>query len=111
MADGVSWFQGSVIQVDTLVMVNKADQVSSVISKMERTFGELQRAVSGTGVYWTGEAAECYRRMFYDEREEILRILNRLKEYPSNLKEIASGYDRTEKELLGQNQRLESHYI
>lgn len=106
-----AWFQGSTIQVDTSVMVNKADQVSAAISKMEGTFGELQRMVSGTNSYWIGEAGEHHRKMFYEEKEEITEILNRLKEHPSDLKQMAAGYEETEKRLADENQQLRNDYI
>ncbi len=107
----VGLFQGSTIQVDTSVMVNKANQVSNAISKMEGTFEELQRIVSGTNGYWIGDAAEHHRRMFYDEKEDISKILNRLKEHPEDLKQMATGYERTEKDLAEKNQQLRNDYI
>lgn len=107
----LNWFQGSTIQVDTLVMVNKADQVSGAISKMEGTFGELQRIVAGTNGYWIGDAAEHHRRMFYEEKEEIAEVLKRLREHPADLKQMAAGYEKTEKELAAGNQQLRDDYI
>lgn len=106
-----SWFQGSTIQVDTSVMIHKANQVFAVIAKMEGTFEELQRIVSGTSGYWTGEAAEHHRQMFYDEKEEITEILRRLKEHPEDLKQIAAGYEETEKKLTEENRMLQNDYI
>lgn len=111
LASVASWFQGSTIQVDTSVMIDKANQVSSAISKMEGTFGELQRIVSGTNGYWIGDAAEHHRKMFYDEKEDIAKILNRLKEHPEDLKQMAAGYERTEKDLAEKNQQLRNDYI
>ncbi|MCX4267229.1 MAG: WXG100 family type VII secretion target [Lachnospiraceae bacterium] len=113
IAGGVlaSWFQGSTIQVDTSVMVNKANQVSHAISRMERTFSQLQQIVSGTNGYWIGDAAEHHRKMFYDEKEDIIKILNRLKEHPQDLKQMAAGYEKTEKTLAGENQQLRNDYI
>ncbi len=51
-------YKDSTIEVDTSVMINKADQVTEAILRMERTFDELQRIVSGTNGYWIGEAAD-----------------------------------------------------
>lgn len=104
-------YQDCTIQVDTDVMVKKADEVSGAISRMERSFNELQSIVSRTGGYWTGEAAENYRKMFRDEKENISQILKRLEEHPSDLKMMAVGYDNTERNLQQENQRLQSDYI
>jgi len=104
-------YQNSIIQVDTSVIIAKADQVSGAISNMERTFEELQRIVIGTNSYWIGEAADCHRKMFNDEKDDIVKILNRLKEHPSDLKLIAAGYDNTEKKLENINQQLRNDYL
>lgn len=104
-------YKGSVIRVDTSVMVNKADQVSRAISNMERTFQELQHIVTGTNGYWIGEAADHHRRMFTDEKEDITEILKRLKEHPEDLKQMAAGYEETEKSLAEENQKLHDDYI
>jgi len=104
-------YEGSTIQVDTEAMVSKADQVSGAISKMESSFDELQRIVAKTNGYWVGEAAEHYRMMFHDEKENISRILKRLEEHPSDLKIMAVGYGNTEIKLQQENQRLQSDYI
>lgn len=107
----ISRFQGSTIQVDTSVMVNKADQVSNAIANMEQTFNELQNIVAGTNGYWIGEAADHHRKMFTDEKEDIAEILKRLKEHPTDLKLMATGYEDTEKKLEEANQQLRSDYI
>ncbi len=104
-------YKGSTIEVDTSVMVNKAGQVTEAIVRMERTFDELQRIVTGTNGYWNGEAADHHRKMFYDEKENTQKILRRLKEHPSDLKLMAEGYDGTQIKLTEENQKLQSDYI
>lgn len=104
-------YKDSTIEVDTAVMVNKAEQVAQAIAKMERTFDELQRIVTGTNGYWKGEAADHHRKMFYDEKENTQKILNRLKEHPSDLKLMAEGYNSTQIKLTEENQKLQSDYI
>lgn len=99
------------IEVEPSVMIAKADQVSKAISNMEQKFDELNNIVNRTCSYWIGEAGDHHRKMFYDEKEDIQKILNRLKEHPSDLKQMAAGYADTEKELLEENQRLQSDYI
>jgi len=99
------------ILVDTNVILTKADQVSKAISSMEKAFQELQKIVAGTNGYWTGEAANHHRSMFEDEKDNMAKILRRLKEHPSDLKQIATGYAETEKELVTENQQLRNDYI
>lgn len=107
----LSMYQNCTIEVDTSVMIAKAEQVSGAISNMENTFGELQRVVAGTNSYWIGEAADHHRQMFHSEKDEITEILSRLKEHPEDLKLMAAGYNKTEKELVAANQQLRSDYI
>ena len=107
----LSRYQDCTIEVDTSIMVAKADQVSGAISNMENTFGELQRVVAGTTSYWIGEAADHHRQMFHNKKDEITKILSRLKEHPEDLKLMATGYNDTERGLVAANQQLRSDYI
>lgn len=104
-------FADASIVVDTNVMVLKANEVAKCISNLEKSFQEIQNIVAKMGIYWSGEASQHYQKMFYEERDEIAAILNRLKEHPEDLKLMAGGYAQTEKELINENQHLKSSYI
>ena len=103
--------QDATILVDTNMMVAKANAVSAAISNMENSFNEMQGIVARIGGDWVGEASEYHRRMFDDEKDNIVKILNRLKEHPEDLKLMAAGYAETEKDLTGENQQLRNDYI
>lgn len=104
-------FADASILVDTGVMVSKAEEVSKCIYNMEKSFQEIQNTVSKIGGYWIGEASQHHQKMFYDERDDVAKILSRLKEHPQDLKLMATGYAQTEKELTESNRQLKSSYI
>ena len=103
--------QGASILVDTNRMVVKANAVISVISDVERTFNELQRIVNKTSGYWVGEAGNYHRKMFQDEKDNIIFILTRLKEHPDDLKLMATNFQVTERKLTEVNRQLRTDYI
>lgn len=107
----MSRMEGSSITVDTGVMLEKAEEVSDAIRRMEREFQEVDGAVSRTAGYWNGQAAELHRKMFADEKERIATILNRLKEHPRDLRLMASNYQGVEENTKTANMRLRSDYI
>lgn len=111
MQTAMARFKDATILVDTNMMIAKANAVSAAISNMENSFHEMQGIVSRIAGYWIGEASEQYRRMFEDEKDNIAKILSRLKEHPEDLKLMAAGYAETEKGLAGENQQLRNDYI
>lgn len=103
--------QGASILVDTSRMIAKAEAVTSVISDVERTFGELQHIVDKTSSYWVGEAGDYHRKMFRNEKDNIIFILTRLKEHPEDLKLMANNFEVTEHRLTDVNRQLRTDYI
>ncbi len=103
--------QGASILVDTSTMIAKSNTVASVISDMEKTFGELQRVVSKTSSYWVGDAGDHHRKMFQEEQDDIVFILTRLKEHPEDLKLMANNFQTTERKLTELNRQLRTDYI
>ncbi len=103
--------QGSGITVDTGVMLAKADEVAEAIRRMEVSFQEVDRIVSRTAGYWSGQAAELHRKMFAEEKDEIATILNRLKEHPRDLRLMALNYQEVEENTTVVNMGLRNDYI
>ncbi len=103
--------QGTSILVDTGRMIAKAETVSSAISDVESTFDELQHIMDRTSAYWVGEAGDYHRKMFQNEKDNIIFILTRLKEHPEDLKLMANNFEVAEHGLRDVNRQLRTDYI
>lgn len=112
LASGISMLSGLVeVTVDTNVMLAQAEQVSKSIDRMQSEFNDIGSLVEKTSGYWIGEAGDHHRKMFTDKKGDIEEILKRLKELPSDLRQIAAGYSDVESKVTTANQALRSDYI
>lgn len=74
------------------VLVEKADEVSAKLTKMQNLLDTIEGAVERTRSYWIGEAGDLHRKMYEDEKETIAEIMLRLNEHPVDLRAIAQTY-------------------
>lgn len=89
----------------------KADDLSEKIRSTEHDFEKLMNIVENTQHYWIGDAGDLNRQLFRNEKSEIEEILNRLKEYPDDLKKIAGIYRDTENKVNEENSQVPTQLI
>lgn len=77
----------------------KATEVSDIIAKIEREFGEINEVISKTKGYWSGEAGDDSRNKYLKEKESFESVIHRLKEHPLDLCKIASKYANVEMQV------------
>ena len=103
---------GSVrIKVDTNALKAKADTVTTEISAMEQRFDQLEAIIKKTASYWIGEAGDEHRRLYEEQKDEIDKIMRRLKEHPIDLKTMAGVYEKVETEAVTIGQSLNGNVI
>ena len=69
------------------------------------------RIMDRTSAYWVGEAGDYHRKMFQNEKDNIIFILTRLKEHPEDLKLMANNFEVAEHGLRDVNRQLRTDYI
>ena len=74
----------------------QSDSVSRSVSRIERSFDEIENIVKGTAGYWNGEAADLFRDTAADFKEEITTMLLRMTEHIDDLKRMAGIYEEAE---------------
>lgn len=84
------------IKVRPEVLVEKSQEASAAIHKMESCFDELERIINRTGYYWLGEAGDMHRRLYQEQKEDVDEMMRRLREHPRDLLTIAQNYAQTE---------------
>ncbi len=102
---------GFTLKVKPEELEAKADVIDGLIKNIDSTFKKIRTEVNGTKSYWKGEASGKHYKMFDDNKEEIQEVINRLKEHPRELLEMAGIYKEAEKANVQLAQTLEADII
>lgn len=84
------------IKVTTEQLRNTAEQVRTVLQKMSRDYEGISNAVRRTENYWIGQAGDFKRDKYYNSRDVMEDILDRLTQYPTDLLSAADVYESAE---------------
>lgn len=90
MADGIT------LQVDPEVLKRKSADITNKIGEIERAFGGIESRINATKGFWTGDSSERYQRYFKDIKPDMEKVIQRLKEHPKDLLEMAGLYEKGE---------------
>ena len=74
----------------------QAGIVRAELSEMQRYFEELERLMSGTAVYWIGDAGDTHRRLYTGKLQKIDEIIRRYREQVTDLEVMAGVYREAE---------------
>lgn len=85
------------IKVSTEVLQNKATVVDGLVNKLNRQYEDLYRQIKSVSVYWKGEASVKSMEQCEKDKKMVMAVVQRLREYPEDLREIAGIYDKGEK--------------
>lgn len=84
------------IKVNSTVLTDKAQAVSTSIKNMDNCFEQLESIIKRTSYYWIGEAGDLHRKIYEDKKPQIEDMMKRLKEHPVDLVAMAQTYETTE---------------
>lgn len=85
------------IKVSTEILQSKAETVDGLLREMTSQYDELYRKIGNMTAYWKGEAAAKSLERCEKDRELMEEMLQRLREYPEDLREMAGIYEAGEK--------------
>lgn len=85
------------VKVSTQELRAAADNVQNNVSTMQRSFDEMNTIVKNTVSYWEGEGGDYFRTNYDSYKDDVLQVLNRLKEQITDLRQMAGIYEETEK--------------
>lgn len=89
----------------------KAQEIQGQIARFEAYWNQLAQIVQNTKGYWVGDASNSHQKQFKDYQEDVKRIINRLKEHPEELLEMADIYTKAEQEAIRIAQTLPDDVI
>ena len=85
-----------VLKVKPDELKKKSTEISNKISSIETDFGKIEQLVLGTRQYWEGDASTQHIKNYNKIKDDIKKIVKRLKEHPTDLEEMAGIYEQTE---------------
>lgn len=94
------------IKVSTEALQNKAETVEGLLGAMVRQYDDLYRQIKNTAAYWKGEASAKSMERCEKDRELMTTMLQRLREYPQDLREMAGIYAYGEKAAQDESSAL-----
>ncbi|MBE5961763.1 MAG: WXG100 family type VII secretion target [Lachnospiraceae bacterium] len=110
-ATGNASFGAVTFKVTPEVLEQKANTVSSKITSMLREFQNMKNTVTKSSSYWIGDAGDLHRKVYGEKEPDIEEIFLRLKEYVTDLQQIARQYTQTENEVKDVVQALQDDVI
>lgn len=93
-------YAGLSLKVSPEALKSTAQTAQSRIDKMAQIFDSVGQLVARSQGYWQGEAADVHRKSYEELKADIELALNRLREHPKDLLEMAQVYDTGEQGAL-----------
>ncbi|MCD7744502.1 MAG: WXG100 family type VII secretion target [Lachnospiraceae bacterium] len=85
-----------VLKVDPKVLSEMADDMGQRLGVIRSQFDSVEESVGQMGAYWEGEAYEFHQSQYAALKAAMDEAVNRLRNHPVNLLQMAGLYDRTE---------------
>ena len=86
-----------IIRVSPEALISTAGEFSNQGSNINTLTGEMMQLVTGLNSIWEGEAATTYMTKFKGLEDDIQRIVRMVQEHASDLEEMASVYQESDK--------------
>lgn len=99
------------IRVSTEVLREKSDVVEGLLEELRGEFEELYTEINRTSSYWEGEGGTKRRSEYAQKQKTVERMLQRLREYPEDLLEMAGVYEEAEAKSTGYSEPLSADVI
>ena len=85
-----------VLKVKPDELKKKSGDITNKIKDIESEFNEIQQLVYGTRKYWEGNASTQHIKNYDNIKDDIKKIIKRLKEHPTDLEKMAGVYEQVE---------------
>ena len=86
-----------IIKVRTEELIAKADEVSRKVGDMQTAIDDAETLLGKTSSYWVGDAGDKKRSDFVKKKKIVDEVINRFREYPTDLLKMAGLYEEAEK--------------
>ena len=92
-------------------LLQKAEAMEQAISSLKEDYTDLKNLINRTSGYCIGEGGNSCRRMFSDRQEEVEEMLERMRDHPEKLLNIAGIYRSGEEKIVQDHMRLPADFL
>lgn len=92
-------------------LIQKAEAMEQAIVSLKKDYADLKSLINRTSGYWIGEGGDSCRRMFMDRQEELEEMLERMRDHPEKLLNIAGVYRSGEEKIVQEHMRLPVDFL
>lgn len=85
-----------IIRVTPAELKNQSNLVMADLKSIEKHWKSIETLVNGTKNYWEGDASNTHIRNYKDIKDDVDKVIKRLKENPVKLQTMAGVYDEAE---------------
>lgn len=84
------------LKVTPAELKKKSAEITKNINSIEKDFQEIDRLITGTKKYWQGDASDQHIKGYMKMKDDLTKIVNRLREHPTDLEKMAGIYEEVE---------------
>ena len=92
-------------------LIQKAEAMEQAIVSLKKDYADLKSLINRTSGYWIGGGGDSCRRMFMDRQEELEEMLERMRDHPEKLLNIAVVYRSGEEKIVQEHMRLPVDFL
>ncbi len=84
------------LKVTPAELKKKSGEITNSINSIEKDFQEIDKLITGTKKYWQGDASDQHIQSYMKMKEDLTKIVRRLREHPEDLEKMAGIYEEVE---------------
>ena len=90
---------GIVLKVTPDILIRTSEDIEKQISDIQNQFHSIETEINRTRLFWEGDACDTHKNSYDSLKDEINEAVQRLKNHPRNLLQMAGLYSETEARL------------
>lgn len=106
-----SLFGSITIEVTPEELFNASEELIIDANRLKQRIERLKSVINGTSSYWNGEVSDMERSIYRNRYSDALIMIEKIKNYASELKTIAQNYSDTESTITESIQELPSNIL
>ena len=102
---------GIKLKVTPEVLKSMSREIEKQIEDISNQFSMIESDINGTRSFWEGDASDAHKNQYESLKDDIHEAVNRLKNHPVNLLQMAGLYTETETNIEAAAQSLSEDVI
>lgn len=84
------------LKVKPAELKKKSSEITQKINSIEKDINQIDKLITGTKKYWQGDASDKHIQTYVKMKDDLSKIIKRLREHPTDLEKMAGVYEEVE---------------